>query len=73
MLFRSLMAGSSYFVNGSFANNSNIIILDDFIKYQIPRFSKLRYIDSIIKSNNKVTLISNTTLFNYSSIENYII
>lgn len=59
-----LMGGSSYFVNGLFCQNSNIIVLDGCMN-QINNFIKLKYIHDKICKNNKVTFCKFT---NYNDI-----
>jgi len=66
-----LTAGSSYFINGLFCRDSNIIVLDDII---IGHFGylKLNYAHEIIKRNNKMVSIlpnTNNRTFYYSDIE----
>jgi len=47
-------AGSAYFLNCLlFAKNSNIIVVDTSLKWQIETFQGLKVIDGLIKSKNK--------------------
>ena len=61
-----LTDGSPFFVNGLFANNSNIIVLGDIILNQIQNYKKMDYIFIIIKNKNKVNIIpyNNETFYN---------
>jgi hypothetical protein len=63
-----LMGGSSYFVNGLFCQNSNIIVLDGCMN-QINSFIKLKYIHDKICKNNNVTFCKFT---NYNDIAHLI-
>ena len=69
-----LTAGSSYFINGLFCRNSTIIVLDDFIIWQINKYHKLNYANEKIKKNNTVSIIPNVkqNTFYYKDIVSFL-
>ena len=47
-------AGSAYFINGLlFARNSNIVVVDTSLQWQIETFQGLKLIDNLIRNKNK--------------------
>lgn len=67
-----LTGGSPYFVNGLFCNNSNIIVLDDFIIQQMDSYIKLKYIHDKICELNIVHFIKHSDIFYYDQIKTYL-
>lgn len=61
-----LTDGSPFFINGLFANNSNIIVLGNMCLNQIHNYKKMDYIYNIIKNKNKINIIpyNNETFYN---------
>jgi hypothetical protein len=49
--------GSPYLINSLISLNANIICIGDVILHQIPNFTEMRMIKSIIETNNKVHTI----------------
>lgn len=71
-----LSAGSAYFVNGLFCENSTIIVLGDFIVKQISIYQKFKYIHNKIIELNKVHFIPmmvRKNIFTYDNIKQYLI
>lgn len=69
-----LTAGSPYFMNGLFCKNAHIIVLDDFVIWQMNTYMKLKYIHNKICETNKVFFIPNHngSVFYYNDIKNYL-
>jgi hypothetical protein len=68
-----LTGGSPYFVNGLFCQDTNLVVLDDFMVPQIKAFIKLRYIHDKIGEKNKVYMVQNkNNTFCYDDIQAYL-
>jgi len=68
-----LTAGSPYFVNGIFTNNSTIIVLDDLIISQINEFKKMGFLHNIISTNNTVHIVPRESPFRFNNIKHLLL
>ena len=68
-----LTGGSPYFVNGLFCQDTNLVVLDDFMVHQMKGYIKLQYIHDKISEKNKVCMVHNkNNTFSYDDIKAYL-